>query len=286
MPTNYGLHWVEVEVQWPDGRRVFAATNFFVSNTLATVSVVATATNAAEIGNIPAVFKFIRTGSTNDTLTVTYQFTGTATKFVDYRRAQGDAPDFITIPAGTNSATLTILPVNDVLSEGTETAILTLTAQPNYNLGSSKSAAISIADNQSSGLVEETFLRVLEEATVLVPPVPRAPASLSPIDAEGRGDGAVLTKAPSTSGLDRTLPAGADGALIRLTIRVIAPDAVTLTWATEPGHTYRVEYKDDLGDPAWKELSDSVTAATATTSWTDTTASPARQRFYMVRVLN
>ena len=30
-PGNLGDHWVEVEAQWPDGRRVFAATNFFVT---------------------------------------------------------------------------------------------------------------------------------------------------------------------------------------------------------------------------------------------------------------
>jgi hypothetical protein len=31
-PTNAGPHWVEAEAQWPDGRRVYAVTNFTVSS--------------------------------------------------------------------------------------------------------------------------------------------------------------------------------------------------------------------------------------------------------------
>jgi len=30
--TNFGMQWIEAEAQWPDGRRVFAATNFFSTN--------------------------------------------------------------------------------------------------------------------------------------------------------------------------------------------------------------------------------------------------------------
>jgi hypothetical protein len=146
LPTNYGPQWVEVEVQWPDGRRAFAATNFFASNSLPTVSVIANPASTVEGGSLPGVFTFVRTGSRDDALIVQYQFTGTATKFVDYRRPQGDMPDFITIPAGSASVTLTIVPQNDLIPEGPETAVLTLLPQPTYNLGSSRSATIVIDD--------------------------------------------------------------------------------------------------------------------------------------------
>src|SRR5260370_30253953 len=63
-PTNYGSAWVEAEAQWPDGRRVFAATNLFTTNTLPAVSVVATAPTAIIGSSSYGVFTFTRTGST------------------------------------------------------------------------------------------------------------------------------------------------------------------------------------------------------------------------------
>jgi hypothetical protein len=56
---------------------------------------------------------------------------------------------------------------------------------------------------------------------------------------------------------------------------------VTLEWTSVPGETYRVQYKADLDDPAWTDLTPDVTAAGTTASTTDSVGA-ATQRFYRV----
>ena len=55
-------------------------------------------------------------------------------------------PEFIVIPAGASSVTLTIYPVADNVVEGAETVILTLSPDPAYNMGQPKSATVTIVD--------------------------------------------------------------------------------------------------------------------------------------------
>ena len=57
--------------------------------------------------------------------------------------------------------------------------------------------------------------------------------------------------------------------------------SVSLTWSTIPGHTYRVEYKDDLSAPDWTALTEDLLALSETASATDT-ISPNGHRFYRV----
>jgi len=59
-----------------------------------------------------------------------------------------------------------------------------------------------------------------------------------------------------------------------------------LTWATVPGHTYRIAYKSNLKDANWTVLGSDITANSASTSWTDTTSSQSNQRFYIVAQIN
>src|SRR5207248_2182257 len=105
-----------------------------------TVTVVATDANATEDGSDPATFTFTRSGNTDSDLTVNYDLSGTATKWDDYRRAEGDMPTSITIPAGSASARLTIYAVDDVEVEGDETVVLTLSSDAAYDVGSPNSA--------------------------------------------------------------------------------------------------------------------------------------------------
>lgn len=121
------------------------------SSGVSVVTVQATDANAAETGPDPGVFTFTRSGSTASELTVSYFLSGSATKWTDYRRAQGDMPVTITIPAGASTATLTIYPTEDAETEGTETVTLSLEDDANYLIGSPDSATVSIADNNNSG---------------------------------------------------------------------------------------------------------------------------------------
>jgi hypothetical protein len=146
-PRNSGTQWVEAEIQWADGARVVAATEFYVDNGLPMVTVAATDATMTEGANDNAMLTFTRTGSTASALTVTYTLGGTAAKWSDYRRIQGDIPVTITIPAGAASATMTLWAVNDTEKEGPEQLVITVAAKPAYNVGLPASATVTIIDN-------------------------------------------------------------------------------------------------------------------------------------------
>ncbi len=144
-PAGSGAQWIEAEAQWPDGRRVSARKNLFAENGLSTISV--TATDAiATLGNAkdPAVFTFTRTGNTANAVTVKFQFAGTAAKWTDYHRPQGDMPEELVIPAGASSATLKILAVDNTTGANPATVILTMDGDKGYNLGTPKSATVTL----------------------------------------------------------------------------------------------------------------------------------------------
>jgi hypothetical protein len=69
---------------------------------------------------------------------------------------------------------------------------------------------------------------------------------------------------------------------VKLTSVAYLPGSVTLTWNnTFDTHTYQVQYKNTLLDPAWTNLGAPITAFNATASYTDTTAGGAT-RFYRI----
>src|SRR5439155_25237801 len=135
-PTNYGAQWVEAEAQWPDGRRAFAAADFFATNGLPTVSVVASVADVTTGVPVPGQFTFSRTDNLNPAVTVWYQLGGTATKFIDYRTPQGDMPVSVTIPGWAASTNLSIVAVDHGVPQGAKTIVLTLATNAAYNLGS------------------------------------------------------------------------------------------------------------------------------------------------------
>ncbi len=146
-PSAYGQQWVEAEATLSDGRRVFAVQNFFADNGKPNVSVVATdATASISNPSDTAVFTFTRTGDTSSALTVNYSLTGSAVKWNDYRRPQGDMPVSVTIPAGATSVTLTIVAVANTTGVNPETVVVTVTADTAYNAGSPVFAIATITN--------------------------------------------------------------------------------------------------------------------------------------------
>ena len=116
-----------------------------------TLGVVATDADAAErlpgAAANPGVFTITRPGDTTAVLTVNFALGGSAGNGADY----GQVFSPVTIPAGSTSATVTISPIDDATIEGTESAVLTLTASSAYAISSSNgSATITIADNDST----------------------------------------------------------------------------------------------------------------------------------------
>jgi hypothetical protein len=144
-PGGYGAQWVEVEAQWPDGRRAAGRVELFAENGLPTVTVAATDA-IATIANATdtAVYTFTRAGSTKDAITVNYKLSGTAAKWTDYRRPEGDMPESIVIPAGAASATLTIRAHANTTNANPATVVLTLQDGSGYNVGTTYNATITL----------------------------------------------------------------------------------------------------------------------------------------------
>ena len=83
-------------------------------------------------------------GCTDSDLNVFYTISGTATNGVDYRRLSGHA----TIRSGALKAAITVKPIDDTISEPDETAILTLSPNANYIIGSPSTATVTIHSNE------------------------------------------------------------------------------------------------------------------------------------------
>jgi hypothetical protein len=80
---------------------------------------------------------------------VNFKYSGTATKWEDYYRPQGDTPEDVTIPAGASSVTLTLVARPDSITESSETVNVTINPSSAYELGATPSATMTI--NESSG---------------------------------------------------------------------------------------------------------------------------------------
>jgi hypothetical protein len=85
-----------------------------------------------------------RAGATNSDLTVYYTLAGTATNGVDYATLPGN----VTIPAGQRAALITIVPLDDgITNEPNKVVILKLLPDPSYLLGCPSSAAAIIIED-------------------------------------------------------------------------------------------------------------------------------------------
>ena len=82
----------------------------------------------------------LRSESMTSSLTVTLSAGGSATNGTDYTRLGNT----VTIPAGRASVVINITPIDDTLSEGTETVDLTLSAGSAYSVDAAKGFAKSL----------------------------------------------------------------------------------------------------------------------------------------------
>jgi hypothetical protein len=120
---------------------------------LPVVTVTASDANAGETANSGA-FTLIRTGPTTSALTVNLAIGGTATNGTDY----GTLATTATFAAGSPTAAVTLTPVDDLVVEGGETAVLNLLAGAGYSLGTPTNATVTIADNDWNGTANgETY---------------------------------------------------------------------------------------------------------------------------------
>jgi len=111
--------------------------------TLPTVTVVASDANAARLDLDNGAFTITRTGSTTSALTVNCSLGGTAVAGVDYETLSTS----VTIPAGSASAAITLVPKPAATCVGPVAATLKLNANSGYTVGSPGNASVTIAGN-------------------------------------------------------------------------------------------------------------------------------------------
>jgi Calx-beta domain len=123
-----------------------ADTTFTVTTgVLPTVTITAPDSNASEVPSTDVGrFRVTRTGDTTSDLQVFYTIGGTATNNVDYRRLRNNA----IIRSGRAFVAITLRPIDDTISEPAETAILTLSPNPDYIVGSPSTATVTIQSNE------------------------------------------------------------------------------------------------------------------------------------------
>jgi hypothetical protein len=108
----------------------------------ATVTI-STIANAAEGGSAGSA-RVTRDGSTSSPLTVNIQVGGTATPGSDFYYITS----YVTIPANSATADITVSPIDDSSIESTETVTLTIQSG-GYTIGSPSSATVNITDNDT-----------------------------------------------------------------------------------------------------------------------------------------
>ena len=99
--------------------------------------------NASEPAT-PGQFTFKRDGDLSANLVVNYTVSGSATSGSDYQPLSGS----ITIPAGSPSASVPVIPIDDSVVEGDESITVTLTNNAAYDIGTPGVATILLRDNE------------------------------------------------------------------------------------------------------------------------------------------
>jgi hypothetical protein len=276
-PKNNGAQWVEAEAQWPDGRRVFAKATFNANSPVTAWiddALPAGATAGADGGDS---WNWVSSNPTPQSGTLAHQSNISA----------GEHQHFF---SGANATLL--VSTGDVLYAWVylDPANMPTELMLQWNDGSSWEHRAYWGGNSLGFGLDATASRRY------VGPLPTAgqwtqlkvPASQVGLE------GSTLTGMAFTlyggratwdsAGRMATTNSPTGPVAIPVTLQP-GTGGATLTWPTVPGSTYEVDYKNSLSDTSWTSAT-RVTATSSTTSWTDTSAAGASQRFYQVILAN
>lgn len=120
-------------------------------SSLPVVKLTALDDSGSEAGDDVITWQVERTGSTAAALNVNLSWSGTAARVADY-----NAPLSVSIPAGSPTATITAIPVNDNDIETTETVIATLASNAAYLRDSTAFTATAILNDDDMPVVTLT----------------------------------------------------------------------------------------------------------------------------------
>ena len=210
------------------------------------VTISATEPNASEAGSVPGLFTVtLDRPAPSDGLAVNLGApSGSATSGTDYTALPGS----VTIPAGSNSATVTVTPLADDEVEDPETVTLALAAGRGYEIGTPSSATVTISDNPPpiSVTLTASIANASEQGPAngifLITASRTVPEGGLTINLSAPGGSAIegtdYTSLPSSV----IIPAGANSATV--TVTPLADNAVeepeTVVLAVAPGNGYEV----------------------------------------------
>lgn len=128
-----------------------------------TITVAATTPTAKKSGMVPGAFTVTRQGTdTGSALSVAVTLTGTATAGSDYATIASP----VTIPAGQTSVTVNVAPLDNNLGQGDKNAIMTVSGNSAYLVGSPSAATVTILDEPTITVTASTSIA---EKSGLVP---------------------------------------------------------------------------------------------------------------------
>ncbi|WP_170114188.1 Calx-beta domain-containing protein, partial [Kangiella spongicola] len=117
------------------------------------VSVAAT-TAAASEPNVDGEFTVSLNTTSSTATTVTIGYTGSATDTSDYTLTGADGTTSVVIPAGATTALVTVDVIDDLMTEGDETVVATISSVSNGTIGTATDT-VTISDNDSSEITIE-----------------------------------------------------------------------------------------------------------------------------------
>ena len=123
------------------------------------VKIMAADSAASEAGPDNGAFSVSRSGNTDLDLEVKFDVGGTATAGSDYESIAGS----VIIPAGSESAAIPVIPLDDLVAEADETVILTITPDPSYIVSAAESATVTI---QSDELLPDLIISAFSSPTI------------------------------------------------------------------------------------------------------------------------
>ena len=139
------------------------ATNTIADNDNAVVTI-ANTTNGSETGPTNGVMTLTQSLASSQNTVIAYSISGTATSGSDYSALSGN----VTIPAGTTTATISILVIDDLIVDPSETLIVSLTSITSglATLGATVVATNTIGDNDIASF---SILKSVDTASISAP---------------------------------------------------------------------------------------------------------------------
>jgi hypothetical protein len=147
-----GAETVIVTLSSPSGAVLGAITTHTVNLTDDNAPVIGVAASTPECteDSSTGLFTISRLGGAgNLAITVNYSLGGTALAGTDFQPLSGS----VLLPANENSVSLPLVPVADTTPEPDKTIVLVLTANPNYEIGLTSEATVTILDDDAAPVV-------------------------------------------------------------------------------------------------------------------------------------